>query len=296
MARCATADHLRQQYASNMNANIAFHALITTHNMTHVRITNTRSGRSREIPVAGLDRIAGTDIPEYTLDLLSEIEIDEATLTMRAGDEMADGRWKMARCFSIHGRISTGLVLLLAWYALALAASSDEPTPAESFQLAQVQTVATCGQSRCDCGAASLISEEKAPCNVTSFTGQCDTGSGWCCVCAGGPQWRCVRMASVTARTVHSSPARLLHVKSPPQQAHVALTVGHAVYVPLNELNWSTRHWDISVTLRPTPAPPRGEGREGGHTPAAGWQPLHPHPVPPPASRGREPVCQSSVV
>src|SRR5262249_58462137 len=99
----------------------------------------------------------------------------------------------------------------------------------------------------------------------------------------GGPQWRCVRMASVTARTVHSSPARLLHVKSPPQQAHVALTVGHAVYVPLNELNWSTRHWDISVTLRPTPAPPRGEGREGGHTPAAGWQPLHPHPLPPPA-------------
>lgn len=173
-------------YASNMNANIAFHALITTHTITHVRITNTRSGRSREIPVAGLDRIAGTDIPEYTLDLLSEIEIDEATLTMRAGDEMADGRWKMAHCFSIHGRIRTGLVLLLAWYALALAASSDEPTPAESFQLAQVQTVATCGQSRCDCGAASLISEEKAPCNVTSFTGQCDTGSGWCCVCAGG--------------------------------------------------------------------------------------------------------------
>jgi len=45
-------------YTSNMNANIAFHALITTHNITHVRITNTRSDRSREIPVAGLDRRA----------------------------------------------------------------------------------------------------------------------------------------------------------------------------------------------------------------------------------------------
>src|SRR4029453_1291685 len=65
-------------YVSNMNANIAFHALITTHNITHVRITNTRLGRSHEIPVAGLDRIAGTDILEYTPDLLSEIEIDEA--------------------------------------------------------------------------------------------------------------------------------------------------------------------------------------------------------------------------
>jgi hypothetical protein len=78
-------------YISNMNANIAFHALITTHNITHVRLTNTRSGRSREIPMAGLGRIAGTDIPEYTPDLLSESEIDEATLTMRAGDEVIEG-------------------------------------------------------------------------------------------------------------------------------------------------------------------------------------------------------------
>jgi len=93
----------------------------------------------------------------------------------------------MARCFSLHGRIVPGLVLLLVWSALAFAAAPDAPTPAEPFQLAQAQTVVTCGQSRCDCGTARLISEETAPCHVTSFTGQSDTGSGWCCVCAGGP-------------------------------------------------------------------------------------------------------------
>src|SRR5262249_11487099 len=52
-------------------------------------------------------------------------------------------------------------------------------------------------------------------------------------------------------------------------------------------LNWSTPHWDTPVTLGPTPAPPRGAGWDGGHTPAACWQTLYPPPGPPPARRGR---------
>ena len=80
-------------------------------------------------------------------------------------------------------QLVAALGLLLAWYALALAAPQDKPPPAELAQLVQTQTVAACGQSQCDCGADSLISQQSAPCQVKSSTGECSTGSGWCCVC-----------------------------------------------------------------------------------------------------------------
>src|SRR5919198_1371911 len=89
----------------------------------------------------------------------------------------------MARCLPIHRKLITGLGMLLVWYALALAAPQDKPPPAELAQLVQTQTIAACGQSQCDCGADSLISQQSAPCQVKSSTGECSTGSGWCCVC-----------------------------------------------------------------------------------------------------------------
>ena len=92
-------------------------------------------------------------------------------------------RWKMTRFLSIPHRRIAGLGLLLVWYALALAAPHDAPTPAELAQLVQTQTIAACGQSQCDCGADSLISQQSAPCQVQSSTGECSIGSGWCCVC-----------------------------------------------------------------------------------------------------------------
>jgi len=90
----------------------------------------------------------------------------------------------MARFLPMHCRILAAFGLLL-WYALALAASSAKPAQVELFQLVQTQTIAACGQSRCDCGGARLISQQSAPCNVTASTGQCSTGSGWCCLCEG---------------------------------------------------------------------------------------------------------------
>jgi hypothetical protein len=89
----------------------------------------------------------------------------------------------MARFLPVDHKLIAALGLLLAWYALALAAHQDRPAPAELAQLVQTQTIAACGQSQCDCGADSLISQQSAPCQVRSSTGECSTGSGWCCVC-----------------------------------------------------------------------------------------------------------------
>ena len=91
----------------------------------------------------------------------------------------------MVRFLPMDRKLVAALGLLLAWYALTLAAPQDQPTPAElaQAQLVQTQTIAACGQSQCDCGADSLISQQSAPCQVKSSTGECSTGSGWCCVC-----------------------------------------------------------------------------------------------------------------
>jgi hypothetical protein len=89
----------------------------------------------------------------------------------------------MARFLSMNYKLVAALGLLLAWYALALAAPQDVSAPTEPAQFVQTQTIAACGQSRCDCGADSLISEQSAPCQVQASTGECRTGSGWCCVC-----------------------------------------------------------------------------------------------------------------
>jgi hypothetical protein len=85
-----------------------------------------------------------------------------------------------------HHSLIAALGLLLAWHVVALAAPSTERTPAEPLALvqAQTQTIAACGQTRCDCGATNLISQQSAPCHTVASTGECSTGTGWCCVCA----------------------------------------------------------------------------------------------------------------
>jgi hypothetical protein len=89
----------------------------------------------------------------------------------------------MARFLPIDYKLIAALSLLLAWYALALAAPQDKPAPAGPAQLVQTQTIAACGQSRCEYGSDSPISEQSAPCQVQASTGECSTGSGLCCVC-----------------------------------------------------------------------------------------------------------------
>lgn len=84
----------------------------------------------------------------------------------------------------IQRRIMASLGIVLAWGALALAVPPGTRAPVEPLQLAQIWTMAACGQSLCDCGTARLISDQAAPCEVTSSAGTCSTGSGHCCICA----------------------------------------------------------------------------------------------------------------
>jgi hypothetical protein len=80
----------------------------------------------------------------------------------------------------------TWLVLLLAGPAFAQVARVSEdrrPTPQEHVQVSQTPTIAVCGDV-CNCGAATRVAKENAPCSVQSSTGSCSIGSGECCVCA----------------------------------------------------------------------------------------------------------------
>jgi hypothetical protein len=80
----------------------------------------------------------------------------------------------------------TWLILVLAVPALAqVARGGDEgqPQPDACIQVAQLPTVAVCGDT-CNCDAATNVAKESAPCAVQSFTGSCSIGSGECCVCA----------------------------------------------------------------------------------------------------------------
>jgi hypothetical protein len=80
----------------------------------------------------------------------------------------------------------TWLALILTVPALAQVARVGEdrqPTPKEHVQVTQTLTIAICGDS-CNCGAATRVAKENAPCSVQSSTGSCSIGSGECCVCA----------------------------------------------------------------------------------------------------------------
>ena len=79
----------------------------------------------------------------------------------------------------------TWLVLMLAVPALAQVGRGGEegqPQPDARVQVTQNLTIAVCGNT-CDCGAATLVSKESAPCSVQSTTGSCQVGGGACCVC-----------------------------------------------------------------------------------------------------------------
>src|SRR6266446_7719797 len=80
----------------------------------------------------------------------------------------------------------TWLILVLAVPALAQVArggGEGQLQPDLCLQVAQLPTVAVCGDT-CDCGAATDVAKESAPCAVQSLTGSCTIGSGECCVCA----------------------------------------------------------------------------------------------------------------
>jgi hypothetical protein len=75
--------------------------------------------------------------------------------------------------------------MLLAVPALAQVARVGEEgqlQPAERLQVTQNLTVAVCGAS-CDCAAGLLLTKVSAPCDITLAAGQCNIGSGECCVC-----------------------------------------------------------------------------------------------------------------
>jgi hypothetical protein len=78
------------------------------------------------------------------------------------------------------------LVLVLAVPALAQVVrvgGEGQPQPETRVQVTQNLTIAVCGDT-CDCGSATLMSKESAPCTAQSSTGSCQVGGGECCVCA----------------------------------------------------------------------------------------------------------------
>ena len=78
------------------------------------------------------------------------------------------------------------LVLVLAVPVLAQVVRVGEEgqlQPEARVQVTQNLTIAVCGDT-CDCGSATLMSKESAPCTARSSTGSCQVGGGECCVCA----------------------------------------------------------------------------------------------------------------
>ena len=97
----------------------------------------------------------------------------------RKEDVMQGKQWRQSWAL-------TWLMLMLAVPALAQVAHVSEerqPQPEARIQVTQNLTIAVCGDT-CDCGAATSVSKESAPCTVQSSTGSCTVGSGECCVCA----------------------------------------------------------------------------------------------------------------
>jgi len=80
----------------------------------------------------------------------------------------------------------TWLMLVLAvptWAQGVRGGEEGQPRSETRIQVTQTQTIAVCGDT-CDCGTATSVSQESAPCTVQSSTGSCTVGSGECCVCA----------------------------------------------------------------------------------------------------------------
>src|SRR5215467_14950707 len=82
--------------------------------------------------------------------------------------------------------VLTWLVLMLAvpaWAQGIRGGEENQPPSEARIQVTQTLTIAVCGDT-CDCGTATSVSQESAPCTVQSSTGSCTVGSGACCVCA----------------------------------------------------------------------------------------------------------------
>src|SRR5215468_7825150 len=80
----------------------------------------------------------------------------------------------------------TWLMLVLAvpaWAQVARVGEERQPQPEARTQVTQNLTIAVCGDT-CDCGTATSVAKDSAPCTVQSSTGSCTVGSGACCVCA----------------------------------------------------------------------------------------------------------------
>jgi hypothetical protein len=80
----------------------------------------------------------------------------------------------------------TWLTLVLtapAWAQMAPVGGQEQPLSAARQQVTQTLTIAICGDV-CNCGAATRVAKQNAPCSVQSTTGSCSIGSGECCVCA----------------------------------------------------------------------------------------------------------------
>ena len=106
----------------------------------------------------------------------------------------------------------TWLILVLAVPALAQVArggGEGQLQPDLCLQVAQLPTVAVCGDT-CDCGAATDVAKESAPCAVQSLTGSCTIGSGECCVCAAA------QTVAVCGATCNCATGRLLTKVSAP--------------------------------------------------------------------------------
>lgn len=64
----------------------------------------------------------------------------------------------------------------------AVQAQTPQKEPAVLLT-SQLYTIAVCGESPCNCGGRTLISQQEAPCEVASSTGSCSSGTGSCCIC-----------------------------------------------------------------------------------------------------------------
>src|SRR5215475_9825307 len=78
------------------------------------------------------------------------------------------------------------LMLVLAvptWAQGVRGGEEGQPQSEARIQVTQNLTIAVCGDT-CDCGTATSVSQESAPCTAQSSTGSCQVGGGACCVCA----------------------------------------------------------------------------------------------------------------
>src|SRR6266446_8114850 len=128
--------------------------------------------------------------------------------------------------------ILTWLILVLAIPALAQVAQVGEegqPQPEARIQIAQIPTIAMCGDA-CNCGAATDVANESAPCAVQSSQGAVRSGAG-SVVCAPLPILsRCV-VIPVTAPLGSCSPKCQPPALWPRQLARAVSAAGSVVCV-----------------------------------------------------------------